>query len=171
MIKILAENSEKGKDRMLTPFPGHPMFTMPRGLSQWLSSPPMSDKLQFCAVRVVRIIDDKLPQMLVAVDVEVDEFYGQASPPEPDDGSLYIDVYRVFGPAEVDRDPAGGPRGWNGIANGQADAAHADVDSLLGSDDTVLRPYLHGGVEGNADELSFFSRPGNHGNTSHPFWG
>jgi len=40
----------------------------------------MSDKLQFRTVRVVGIVDDKLPQMLVAVEVEVDEFYCQAPP-------------------------------------------------------------------------------------------
>jgi hypothetical protein len=40
----------------------------------------MSHKLQFRTVRVVGIVDDKLPQMLVAVEVEVDEFYCQAPP-------------------------------------------------------------------------------------------
>jgi len=88
------------------------MSTTPRGLSQRLSSPPMSDKLQFRAVRGLGIIDDKLPQMLVAV--EVDEFYGQAPAPGPDNRSLYIDVYRVFGLAEVDRYLADGLRGWTG---------------------------------------------------------
>jgi len=82
----------------------------------------MSDKLQFRTVRVVGIVDDKLPQMLVAVEVEVDEFYCQAPPLGPDDRSLYIDAYRVFGPDEVDRYPAEGLRGRNGIAGGQADA-------------------------------------------------
>jgi hypothetical protein len=108
----------------------------------------MSDKLQFCAVRVVGIIDDELPQMLVAVDVQVDEFYGQASLLRPDDRSLNINMYRVFGPAEVDRYPAEGLRGRNVIAGGKPNAAHADVDFPLRSDDTVLHPYHHGGVEG-----------------------
>src|SRR5512141_2356099 len=138
------------------------MFTTLRGLSQRLSSPPMSHKLQFRPVRVVGIVDDKLPQVLVAVDVEVDEFYGQAPPLGPDDRSLHLYAYRVFGPSKVDRYPAEGIRGRNGIGGGQADAAHADVDSLVGSDDTVLHPYLHSGVEGDADELSFFNRTGSH---------
>jgi hypothetical protein len=104
--------------------------------------------------------------MLVAIEVEIDEFYCQVLPLGPDSRSLCIDAYRVSRVSEVDRYLAGNLRGRNCLVRGQANAAHADIDALLRSDDAVLHLYLNGGVEVDPDEPSFFYRPGNHEDTS-----
>ena len=92
---------------------------------------PVGGKLMFRAIRVVGIVDDKLPQVMITVEIKLGEFHCQASPLRPDHCSLCINDYGMFHPTENNRHLTGGLCRRDGLGSRQADTAHADVDPLL----------------------------------------
>jgi len=123
----------------------------------------MRAELLLRALRVLRIVQDELPEVFVAVDIDLREVHGQSARFRPDDGTAGLDDHGIRSFCKDDLDLAERSFGRDGLRRCDAEAVHADIERIAGPDRAVAGPYCRAHPDRHSHELPLFILRFHHG--------
>jgi len=116
----------------------------------------MRAELLLCALRVLRIVQDELPEVLVAVNIDLRKVHGNGARLRPDDGTAGLDDNGLGSFRKDDLDLAERSLGRDDLRRCDAEAVHADIERIAGPDRAVAGPYCRADTEPHTQELPLF---------------